>query len=66
MKLVEYLKKNNINRSHMCRELGISRTHLNNIVKGHRQPSADLAKEIELFTGGSVNRLGLLYPEDYR
>lgn len=62
MNLKTYLTKNNINRQKFCDDLGIHYQSLNNILRGVRYPSRELAKKIEVATKGKVKAISLLYP----
>lgn len=63
MDLKHYLKTSGTKRKDLCDVLGIHYQHLNNIFRGKRHPSPDLALRIEEATGGAVTRMELLYPE---
>ncbi|MEO8530854.1 MAG: helix-turn-helix transcriptional regulator [Deltaproteobacteria bacterium] len=42
------------NRTEWAATLGISKSHLSDLLSGHRKPSLDLAARIERETGGRV------------
>jgi plasmid maintenance system antidote protein VapI len=63
MNLKQYLQTSDTKRKDFCSSLGIHYQHLNNILRGKRNPSADLALRIEEATGGAVTRMELLYPD---
>ena len=65
MNLDEYLSRSKITRTDFAKILGISRTHLQDILSGRRSPSKTLAKKIEEATEGKVTKEELLFPEDF-
>lgn len=51
-KIDDYIKKNNVKKSYIIKELGITTQYLNDMENGKRIPSSDLMKKF-------VNLLGL-------
>jgi len=50
----------------MAKDLGVSTTHIQNIIAKKGNPSPKLAKKIEEYTNGEVKAIDLLYPKDDR
>jgi transcriptional regulator with XRE-family HTH domain len=48
------------NIAEIARKLGISRQHLNNILKGRRKPSADLLLKIQMEYSLSANEISAI------
>jgi len=55
MKLENYLKEHKINQTHFGRFIGVSRFHVNKLVREKRTPSFKLAKKIQEMTNGAVS-----------
>jgi len=55
MELREYLFRNNMPVSHFARELGVNPTYLRMINRKALIPGHNLAKRIEILTGGQVS-----------
>ena len=53
-KLSKYLKEAKISQTDFAGKVGISRSHLCEILSGEKSPSLDVAKKISKGTGGSV------------
>jgi len=64
MKLEEYLFRAKESKKAFTKRLGISESHLYQILRGDRYPSKELAKRIEEATDGKVTRHELLYPNE--
>jgi len=47
----------------IAEKVGISPTHISDIIHGRKRPSPDLALKLEKVTG--VSRLAWLYPDEY-
>ncbi len=62
MNLKEWLQKNMLSQREVADAMGISRSLMCDIVKGKRRPTPEMAKKIEQYTKGMVNRLEMLYP----
>ena len=65
MHLKEYLILENIKISHLAKRLGITGAHLGFITSRKSKPGSELAKKIEEETNYKVNRLELLYPDEF-
>jgi len=65
MLLREYLKKNKLRAKDFAKMLGTGDSYAQHIVSGIKKVGTQRAKEIERMTKGAVNRLELLYPEEY-
>ena len=50
-------------QTRLSKVLGISLRHMNDIIKGRRKPSYDLAKKLEKVTG--INRQAWVWPDDF-
>jgi len=60
MDLKEYLKGRS--REEFAKQIGTTKNYLNLLVCRSRRPSPELAFKIEQITGGVVDRMALLYP----
>ena len=63
----EHVKLRQMKRAELedlARSAGTSYGYLLQIKYGFRRPSPELAKAIERASGGRINRLELLYPEE--
>ena len=56
MDLDEYLFRKRISQTDFATDLGTSRTHLGEVLRGRRTPSVKLAKKIEELTKGEVTK----------
>lgn len=65
MQLDEYLFRKKQTNKAFAELIGISRTHLQDILSKRRRPSVDLAKKIEMATEGKVTKEELLFPEEF-
>lgn len=63
MDLDEYLFRKKISQTNFANELGISRNHLGEILRGRRSPSVKLAKKIEELTEGEVTKEEAMFPK---
>ena len=63
MKLREYLQQNEIYEADFGSSVGVSQSHINNIVLGKKNPSLILAKRIEKETKGQVTVYDMINPE---
>lgn len=63
MDLDEYLFRKKISQIEFANELGISRNHLGEILRGRRSPSVKLAKKIEELTKGEVTKEEAMFPK---
>jgi DNA-binding XRE family transcriptional regulator len=63
MDLDEYLFRKRISQTDFAKDLGISRNHLGEILRGRRTPSVKLAKKIEELTQGEVTREQAMFPK---
>jgi len=63
MRLVDYLKANNLNRLQFAKILGISPTHMSDICNKKKNPSLDLCRRIIKATNGKVNIGDLFNPD---
>ncbi len=63
MDLDEYLFRKKISQTDFANELGISRNHLGEILRGRRSPSVKLAKKIEELTKGKVTKEEAMFPK---
>ncbi|MCL4322581.1 MAG: helix-turn-helix domain-containing protein [Deltaproteobacteria bacterium] len=59
-----YIFKQEISITELAKQLGISRSHLYNIIKCRVGISPRLAKKIEEYTHGEIKAMDLLYPKD--
>lgn len=66
MDLDEYLWRNKISRTDFAAKIGISRSHLQQILSKKRNPSVKLAKKIEEITEEKVTKEEVLFPEDFK
>ena len=55
MKLKDYLKREKLSQAEFSKKIKVSRPHVNQLVKGSRNPSFPLAKLIEKVTNGDVS-----------
>lgn len=60
MDLEEYLRKNRWTISEMGRQIEFARSHLSEVVMGHRMAGKRLVKAIVTFTNGEVTEKDLL------
>jgi len=60
MRLDVWLKIKRITIKEFSHKIGISRSHLHQIIAGTRNPSSSLARVIEIETGGEVTAKELL------
>jgi DNA-binding XRE family transcriptional regulator len=58
--LQAYLAKTNTTQAALAAEVGISRGHMSDIVKGDKTPSLPVAAKIEKVTGGLVRAVSLI------
>lgn len=65
MDLREYLFRKRITQVDFAKKLGVSRSHLSQIIAGTKHPSRKLAKKIEEETNGHVTALEMLFPEEH-
>jgi transcriptional regulator with XRE-family HTH domain len=63
MDLDEYLFRKRVSQTEFAKELGISRNHLGEILRGRRSPSVKLAKKIEELSQGEVTKEEALFPK---
>lgn len=63
MDLDEYLFRKRVSQTEFAKELGISRNHLGEILRGRRSPSVKLAKKIEELSQGEVTKEEVLFPK---
>ena len=63
MSLKEYLKKTSISRKNFSELINVSVGQVDQLCYG-RRPSPELARRIELATGGAVSRMEQLYPDE--
>lgn len=63
MDLDEYLFRKRISQTQFANELGVSRTHLGEILRGRRSPSVKLSKKIEELTKGEVTKEEAMFPK---
>jgi len=63
MKLREYLQQKRMHETTLASTVGVSQSHINNIVLGKKNPSIVLAKRIEKATEGEVTIYDLINPE---
>jgi plasmid maintenance system antidote protein VapI len=54
MRLVDFLKKEGIQKTAFARSMGISRSMVNQIISGKKTPSLELAQRIQRITLGKV------------
>ena len=59
-----FLKVNRIKQREFARALGISQSHVSQIINGKRRASPEVALSIERFTNGAIHRNEMLYPQD--
>jgi DNA-binding XRE family transcriptional regulator len=64
MQVKNYIEKYNISQTDFANKIGISKTHVNLIIKGKRIPSVNLAKKIELLTKGKIRASEILGLEE--
>ncbi len=64
MNLDEYLFRKKISQTDFSKELGVSRNHFGEILRGRRTPSVKLAKKIEEFTNGEVTKEEAMFPKE--
>lgn len=60
MELSEYLKKHFLTQKEFGRKVGVSQSHITNILSGRKSPSIRLTKRIEEETNGNVGLDDLL------
>lgn len=63
MDLDTYLLRKRIFQTDFAKDLGISRTHLGEILRDRRSPSVKLAKQIEELTKGEVTKEEAMSPK---
>ena len=63
MKLSEFLKSHSLSQRGLANKLGVSESHISNILKGARSPSIELIRRIIKVTDGKVNIGDLFNPE---
>ncbi len=63
MKLEEYLNINSLTKTKFSLLVGVSQSHISNILLGKKNPSLALAKYIEEITKGSVTIYELINPK---
>ena len=63
MDLKDFLKKNKWTQRKLAQELGVSSSHINQIIKSKNNPSLVLARKIEEITSGSVTMHDLIDPK---
>ena len=61
--LDEYLFRKRVSQTDFAKDLGISRNHLGEILRGRRTPSVKLAKKIEELTQREVPREQAMFPK---
>lgn len=61
-----FLNRKILKKKDLSKRLGISTTHLNNLINGSQAPSLKLAKRIEEVTEGKVSKVEALFPEDFQ
>ncbi len=66
MDLDEYLWRSKTSRVDFAKLLGISRSHLQQIISGKRNASIKLAKKFEEITKGKVSKEEMVFPEDFK
>ncbi len=66
MRLLDWMENNNVNKSAFAQKLGISRTHLYEIMNQTAMASRKLAKQIQDATNGEVTIMELLYPQEQK
>ncbi|HEY9160635.1 MAG TPA: helix-turn-helix transcriptional regulator [Desulfomonilia bacterium] len=59
-----WIKSSGITQKKLAQDLGMSQSYLSEILSGKRKINTRLAQRIEDISGGEVNRMELLYPED--
>ena len=64
MQVKDYIEKHNISQTDFANKVGISKTHVNLIIKGKRIPSVSLAKQIEILTKGKIRASEILGLEE--
>ena len=65
MKLEEYLKINSLTKTAFSSLVGVSQSHISNILLGKKNPSLSLAKYIEERTKGAVTICELINPKPF-
>jgi len=60
MKLSEYLKNHSLTHKKFGKRVGVSQSHITNILSGKKNPSIRLTKRIEVDTNGNVGLDDLL------
>lgn len=65
MKLKEYFFISRVNQRDFAKTLGVSESHLSQIVTGKRKPSVKLAKKIMDATNDHVSLSELFFPENH-
>lgn len=63
MNLQKYIDVKKIKQIEFAALIGVSPAFINQICKGARRPSADVALQIEKATNGKVTVLDVLYPD---
>ena len=63
MLICEYRKIKKIGQAKFAKIIGVTPSHINQIEKGSRRPSPELALKIQKATDGDVSIMELLYPE---
>jgi len=64
MELKWYCEKQKLRYKRLAELLGVTPSHVTQLINGKRRPSPELALKIEEVTQGAVTRMELLYPED--
>ena len=62
MQFKEWIEAHNQQQLDVAKTLGVSRALLSEIARGKRRATPGLAKKIEAYTNGEVNRFELIYP----
>ena len=63
MKIKEYLEKTRLTQKEFSSLVGVSQSHVSNIMGGVKNPSIQLINKIETLTKGEVTVTDLLHPE---
>lgn len=62
MKLIDYLKQQNISYSDFAKQINVTASYITYILQNKRRPSPEIALKIEQVTEGRVSRIEVLYP----
>lgn len=65
MILEDWLKKNRVKTNHFAARVGVSRSLMYKMVRGHKRCTVNTAVLIEKATKGEVSRMECLFPDEF-